>query len=199
MDREAPKISTLPVIILANPAENIPLMQKIAEKGLFQNLLADRNARLHLNALSPATLTRNLQFKKLASDPDFSQLTKQMNFSDDPKQLERQLAMQITEIWAKVRTVQDDPAFRSIIDDSEVQQLLKDRNLYQLSTHPKVEKLMNLIGAVKTPNIVFDENLPIEATAENQQEEKSNSRKIYRWVDENGKVHYSDKKPEDKN
>ena len=199
MDREEPKISTLPVIILANPAENIPLMQKVAEKGLFQDLLADRNARLHLNGLSPATLIRNPKFRKLASDPDFNQLTKQMNFSDDPKQLERQLAMQITETWAKVRTVQDDPAFKSLIEDTEVRQLLQDKNLYQLSTHPKVEKLMNLINSVETPNIVFDENLPAENTAGHQQEEKNNAHKVYRWVDENGKVHYSDKKPDDKN
>lgn len=194
IDGKKPSLETLPAVLIANPSENILHAQLIVDQGLFQNLVNDQEAISALNRLAPAELVQLKSFKRLVSDPNVQAIAQQMNFSSDPVAFEKALAMQFTVTWAKVQAVQESVEFQQLISDPEIKQLMNERNIFKLMNNRKIESFMRKINDVETPQIEWRPNEVSESKRQNQ-----SSSTIYRWVDENGKVHYSDKPQPKKN
>ena len=193
---EAPKLESLPAVLLANPSENIILMQNISEKGLIQNLLQSNRVKKILDTRSPGALVHTQQFKQLVNDPDFQVLAQKMNFSADSGEFEKQLAIQLTKTWSQVRAIQTDPQFVQITNDPEVRQLINSKNVFKIINSSKIEQLMSVVSQVEVADIEFK---PMTIDRSGNMRPKEKDVKIHRWVDEKGNVHYSDKDPKTDN
>lgn len=193
---ETPNLESLPAVLLANPSENIILMQNISEKGLIQNLLQDNQVKKILDSGSPGALVHTQQFKRLVNDPDLQALAEKMNFSAESGELEKQLAIQLTKTWSQVRAIQTDPQFLQITNDPEVRQLINSKNVFKIINSSKIEQLMSVVSQVEVAEIEFK---PMAIDRSGNMRPKEKDVKIHRWVDEKGNVHYSDKDPKTDN
>lgn len=173
--------------LLSNPAENIQHFNRLSQTGVMRNLLQNSEVRTALDSQNPAALLNSSAFKQLAANADFIALTNELNLTDIGEQRNKQLAIKLTSIWAQVKQVQNNPQYLEIVQDPEIKQMLQSGNAYKLLGSAKIERLLRIISSSKTPEIVYQE--PSDQSAKPNQQKA-----IHRWVDEDGKVHYSDKK-----
>lgn len=173
--------------LLSNPAENIQYFNRLSQTGVLRNLFQNSEVRTALDTQNPAALLNSSTFKQLVANPDFIALANELNLVDSGEQRNKQLAIKLTSIWAQVKQVQNNPQYLEIVQDPEIKQMLQSGNAYELLNSAKIERLLQIISSSKTPEIVYQEIgelqlKPVEKKA------------IHRWVDKDGKVHYSDKK-----
>jgi len=173
-------------VLIANPAENIERIQRLTHSGLLSEVLNSNAARSALDQRDPGALYNTPAFQELVNNPDLIELAQAMKFSDNPDSLKKDMAVKLTQVWAQIDQVKTNPRFVELTQDSEVSQMIKSGNIYRMINSAKIEELLNVIGSVEVPEIEFREMQPVE-------EKKV---EIHRWVDEKGRVHYSDKKKE---
>ncbi len=173
--------------LLSNPAENIQHFNRLTQTGVLRNLLQSSEVRSALDSQNPAALLSSSAFKQFTQNTDFVALTNELNLADSGEQRNKQLAVKITRLWAKVKQVQNNPQYLEIVEDPQIKQMLQSGNAYKLLNSAKIERLLQIISSSKAPVIIFQET-------EAQQGLAVEKKSIYRWVDKDGKVHYSDKK-----
>ena len=107
------------------------------------------------------------------------------------------MAVKIRDIWARAKFVEQDPQSQAIINDPQLRGILQSGNIVQLMNSQKIADLFERLTSEEAnqyTNVLRD-----KAPAENLTRTTVNSvksSKIYKWVDKHGRVHYSDKKPE---
>jgi uncharacterized membrane protein required for colicin V production len=171
--------------LLSNPAENIQHFNRLTQTGALRNLLQSSEARSALDSQNPAALLNSQAFNQLALNPDFVALTNELNLVENGPQKDKQLAIKITRLWTQIKQVQNNPQYLEIVNDPEIKQMLQSGNAFKLLNSAKIEQLLQIISSSKTPEVVYQESV--------EQPEKPIAKKaIYRRVDKDGKVHYSD-------
>ena len=164
----------------------------MSQTGVLRNLLQDSDVRTALDSQNPAALLNSPAFKQLIANPDFIALTNELNLADSGEQKNKQLAIKLTSIWAQVKQVQNNPQYLEIVQDPEIKQMLQSGNAYKLLNSAKIERLLQIISSSKTPEIIYQESVYQEISE--RQQKTLEKKAVYRWVDKDGKVHYSDKK-----
>lgn len=182
-------ISETTATLLANPAENIERVSQISKSGTVNKLFTSRDSITALESLNPSALRQSKSFQNFVNDKNFIELVKEMNFSSDVNEMQKEVAVQVTSLWAKIEKVKNDPNFIELIKDPEIKNMIESKNFYQMMNSTKIENLIDIITSVEIE--------PIEYAEENIQSEKEEpikpkEVKIYRWIDEKGKVHFSD-------
>lgn len=173
--------------LLSNPAENIQHFNRLSQTGVLRNLLQNSEVRNALDSQNPAALLNSSAFIQLVANPSFVALTDELNLAGSGEQKNKQLAIKLTSIWAQVKQVQNSPQYLEIVQDPEIKQMLQSGNAYKLLNSAKIERLLQIISSSEKPEIVYQE-------IGEQQQKAVENKAIYRWVDKDGKVHYSDKK-----
>jgi len=183
--------------LLSSPAQNIQHFNQLSQSGELRNLFQNPEVRSALDSQNPAALLNSTAFKRLSANTDFIALTNELNLTGSGsgsgigtgtgEQKNKQLAIKLTSIWAQVKQVQNNPQYLEIVQDPEIKQMLQSGNAYKLLGSAKIERLLKIISSSKTPEITYQE-------LNNQSAKPKEQKAIYRWVDQDGKVHYSDKK-----
>ena len=176
------------VKLLSDPSKNVKHYKQLAQSGELSRFFNSYAVRQALENRNPAALYSTSEFKRLTSNNDFSQLASMLSLSDDPDETNQKLAVQITKVWAQVQQLQTNPEYLAIIDDPFVRRNLESGNLFNLLNNEKISQLFKIMSNTDVGNIEFNSN---GLTSDNL---PTAPKKVYRWVDENGKVHYSDKK-----
>lgn len=179
-------VSEITTSLITNPGEQIKRFNRVTNRGYFQEMIYSNKARDALDSRNAAELFETPAFKKLVNDNDFRTLASDLNVSEDPDELDKQVAIKITQVWAQIDSVKHQPRFKALTQDPEVSEMINQRNVFKLMNSAKIEELLNVIASVETPEVIFE---PLKKVEEKQVE-------IYRWVDGKGRVHYSDKKKE---
>lgn len=188
-------ISETTAVLLANPAENIERVSQISKSGTVNKLFTSHDSMTALESLSPSALRRSESFQNFVNDKNFIELAKEMNFSSDVNEMQKEVAVQVTTLWAKIEKVKNNPNFIELIKDSEIKNMIESKNVYQMMNSTKIENLINIITSVEIEPIEYVEE---KIQSEKEEATKPKEVKIYRWVDEKGKVHFSDKPQKNK-
>jgi len=186
---EQQELAKTGALLLSDPAAHIQRVQRISQAKLIPNFLRNPDVRYALENKNPNMLVELPAFKHLLENQDFVELAKALELTKDTDAMKEQLASKIITLWNQVAQVQNNPKYIEIVNDPELKQLLRSGNAYQMLKSTKLEELLKVISSVKIDDISFENN---SNNRSNTQEPK----KIHRWVDENGKVHYSDEKKE---
>lgn len=184
-------LSQATAVLLTSPAENIERIQQISQRQLLPKLLRNYDAKIAMDDRDPGALMHNPAFQKLVNDRDFKALAIAMELPSDPQAMQKDVAIKMTKIWTQIHQVQYDPEFIAITQDPEFQQMMQSKNIYRMMNSSKVEELIKILANAPVPEITFVEKQPQQPPPEKKPTE------IYRWVDEKGRVHYSDQKPEE--
>jgi uncharacterized membrane protein required for colicin V production len=181
-----------------NPQTMLTHVERVTQDGQLQKLMADEKIQSIMTTGDAHALTRDPAFKELMGNPSVQALMVQ---SDVDSEIGSQAAAEkMITAWNRVQTLKHDPRVIAIITDPEFQQQLNSPNKLSLMMNPKLNQLTEIIFSTETipANGMnqyqvkdMDQMNRTEAT-QNAAEEKP-STTIYRWTDDNGQVHYSDK------
>jgi uncharacterized membrane protein required for colicin V production len=190
-----------------NPQSMLTHVQQVANDGQMKNLMADEKIQSILTTGDTNALLRDPGFQELMNNPSVQAL---MSQSDVKSEAGAQAAAEkMVQAWSRVQTIKHDPRVIAIISDPEFQQQLNSSNKLPLMMNPKLNQLTEIIfsseatpangmGNYQVQDINEGATDTAPATNNAADEESKPAVTIYRWTDENGRVHYSDKPVKDK-
>lgn len=187
-----------------NPQSMLTHVQQVANDGQMKELMSDEKIQSILTTGDTNALLRDPGFQELMNNPSVQAL---MSQSDVKSEVGSQAAAEkMVQAWSRVQTIKHDPRVIAIISDPEFQQQLNSANKLPLMMNPKLNQLTEIIFNSETTPANGMGNYQVrdinEATSgtnttpviTNASDEDSKpATTIYRWTDENGQVHYSDK------
>lgn len=189
-----PEITRLGATLAASPARVAQHTQSLADSKVLNNLLADPVNQQVLDSGNVEAVKALPAFQQLVNDPDMLALTKlagmQNNSANNKNTVETTLANQLTANWLKMQSIKNNPRVQEILEDGEFQRKIQSGNPIDLLSNAKLLELADMI---------FEDNFDqaeIEKVEQSSPATEQNERAIYEWVDENGRVHFSDKSPE---
>lgn len=189
-----------------NPQSMLTHVQHVANNGQLKELMGDEKIQSIMTTGDTHALMRDPAFKELMNNPSVQALMTQSDIGNDTSS--QIAAEKMITAWNKVQTLRHDPRVIAIITDPEFQQQLNSPNKLQLMMNPKLNQLTEIIfnnetipANGMTQYQVHDINRIEQTTSTNTTppdqktgaENKEEPTPIYRWTDENGQVHYSDK------
>ena len=205
-----PNTTSLTKAFAENPQAMLGHIQQLTNNGQIKALLADPTVQELLTNGDTNALLNNKEFRSLMHNEDMQAILANVEDNETGKTSEQVAAEKMTVAWGRANALRNDPQVIAILSDPEFQQQLNASNKLPLLTSPKLKMLTERIFAnpqsneveqTKTKKINNTENSFLQPSIENpgeideRREEKPEGNAnptIYRWTDENGKVHYSD-------
>jgi len=191
-----PQIAKLGVALIESPTEVAQSAQRLTKSDDLKNLLGNPDNQAILNSGDVEAVQNLPAFQQLVKNPDLLALARSVgmvNDSEDSSQsVEAAMATQITDIWGRMQRVQNDQRVQNILNDVEFQKKIRSGNPVDLLTNARLLELAEIIFAddAATSNGVSQQGVNASGEASKTQI------KVYSWVDEDGKKHYSDEAPE---
>lgn len=190
-----------------NPQTMLTHVQQVANDGQMKNLMADEKIQSILTTGDTHALMRDPAFKELMNNPSVQALMSQSDVNSEAGS--QAAAEKMVQAWNRVQTIKHDPRVIAIISDPEFQQQLNSSNKLPLMMNPKLNQLTEIIfsnkvapangmGNYQVQDINEADANTASATQNASGEDSKPATTIYRWTDENGQVHYSDKPVKDK-
>ncbi|MBT8434066.1 MAG: CvpA family protein [Gammaproteobacteria bacterium] len=197
MGSARPEITNLGTALIASPAEIAQHARRLSSSNDLNELLRDPDNQALLNRGDVAAVKNLPALRKLARNPDMLALAKYAGIVDDSANnsdaVETALATQLTDIWGRVHRVRNDRRVQEILNDPEFQQKIQSGNPIDLLTNARLLELADIIyadeAAPSGAGQVESNSVQPESSRQPSSEEKM---KIFSWVDEDGRIHYSD-------
>jgi uncharacterized membrane protein required for colicin V production len=187
-----------------NPQTMLTHVQQVANDGQMRDLMADEKIQSMLTTGDTQALMRDPAFQALMDNPSVQALMAQSDVNSEAGA--QAAAEKMVTAWNRVQTIKHDPRVIAIISDPEFQQQLNSSNKLPLMMNSKLNQLTEIIfssettlangmGTYRVQNMdeASTRAQPAPAINDSPNEDNKPSTTIYRWTDENGQVHYSDK------
>ncbi|PWK54255.1 CvpA family protein [Pleionea mediterranea] len=194
---DQPEMASLTARLMESPKATIHHVRSLTESPDFRELFLSSQNQSILNSGDVYRIQQIPAFRRLINNPHFKVISKELAQSDQDSPFDQQMAVKIRDIWARAKFVEQDPQSQAIINDPQLRGILQSGNIVQLMNSQKIADLFERLTSEEAnqyTNVLRD-----KAPAENLTRTTVNSvksSKIYKWVDKHGRVHYSDKKPE---
>ena len=210
--------SQLTKTLTKDPQAMLNHVQNMTNNGQVTTLLSNPEFQAELNHGNVESLMQNKDFQQLLQNPDMQAI---ISSSDDvnDKSAEQAAAEKMIQAWQKVVTLKNDPRVLDIMSDPAFQAQLNSTNKLPLLMNPKMRQLSEIIFSGDSASEIALPAKPVpneqksnvhytleditqgagqkakeaESLTNTNKREEQPEVKIYRWTDENGKVHYSDK------
>ena len=197
MGSARPEITNLGTALIASPAEIAQQAKRLSSSNDLNELLSEPGNQALLNRGDVAAVKNLPALRKLARNPDMLALAKSAGIVDDSANnsdaVETALAEQLTDIWGRVHRVRNDQRVQEILNDPEFQQKIQSGNPIDLLTNARLLELADIIYADEA--LPGDESDSVKPESSQQPSSKEKV-KIFSWVDEDGRIHYSDSEDE---
>lgn len=188
-----------------DPQSMLGHVQEMSNNGQMRELMADEKIQSILTTGDTHALMRDPGFKALLDNPSMQALLAQSDVASEEGA--ETAAKKMVQAWGRVQTLQHDPRVIAIITDPEFQQQLNSANKLPLMMNPKLNQLTQIIFSGETVSATAGEKYEVvdineRRTTNTTPSENADDKpptQIYRWTDENGQVHFSDKPVINKN
>jgi len=181
-----PTTAKLSAALVSEPRKVISHVQNLQQNPDMQKLFSDAGNQATLRSGDPQAIQQLPAFQNLVDNKDVQALMEASGYESGPE-ADVVLAEQISHLSRRAELIKNDKQVRAILDDPEFQQQLQSGNPALLLNNKDFVTLLNLLTrdlpTMSTPNS------PVTIPPQNEPT-------IYRWVDDEGKVHYGDRKPE---
>jgi uncharacterized membrane protein required for colicin V production len=204
-----------------NPQSMLGHIQQLSNDGQIQALLGDSDFQELLTKGDTNALMGNEGFQSLMNNADMQAILENVGDDKTGKTSQQLTAEKMVAAWGRTNDLKNDPRVITIVTDPEFQQQINSTNKLPLLTNPKLKMLTEIIFSSPTTtndttevnrmaqqnNILLEsgitqyeindisnahKNVQQPLSSDNAKPEKKPDPKIFRWTDENGKVHYSD-------
>jgi len=185
-----------------DPQSMLTNVQAMANNGQMKALMSDEKIQSMLTTGDVHGLMRSPDFQALMNNPHMQALMTQSDVASE--QGAQAAAEKMVAAWSRVNQLKHDPRIIAIISDPEFQKQLNAPNKLPLMMNPKLNQLTTIIfsdappvshGAhnVQIQDITQDINNKNTTPTANEKQDDKPPATIYRWTDEEGRTHYSDK------
>lgn len=190
-----------------DPQSMLSHVQHVSNNGKMKELMADEKIQSLMTTGDVHALMKDEGFKALMNDEHMQALVATADDSAAGVSGQQAAAEKMVAAWRRADSLKHDPRIIAILTDPEFQQQLNSPNKLALMMNPKLNQLTEIIFSSETPPAngmgnyeIKDRSKPSATSSEISTDtatetttEERPPTKIYRWTDENGKVHYSDK------
>lgn len=208
--------SQLTKTLTQDPQAMLGHVQNMTNDGEVKKLLSDPKFQAELNHGNVESLMQNKDFQQLLKNSDMQAIIASEDSSD--KSVEQAAAEKMIQAWQKVVTLKTDPRVLDIVNDPAFQAQLNSPNKLPLLMNPKMRQLSEIIFSDESAEETLKPVKPVptgqksnvhytleditqgtgqkakeESLSDTHKREEQPEEKVYRWTDEDGKVHYSDK------
>lgn len=209
--------SQLTKTLTADPQAMLGHVQNIANDKKFASLLSDPRFQAELNKGNTEALLKNKDFQSLMQNPDMRAIISAE--ANGNAAAEQAAAEKMITAWKKVENLKTNPRVMDIVTDPAFQAQLNSPNKLPLLMNPSMRELTEIIfnsDEVPAPPPKATQEDPSnmssitryeveditngvkpmkeESTEKNADgSEPVPEKKLYRWTDKDGNLHYSDK------
>ncbi|MEJ2418170.1 MAG: CvpA family protein [Exilibacterium sp.] len=194
-----PDVVTASRVLAQSPGATVQRLQRVVNGDGMKTLLNDSQAQRLMQSGDSRGLLALPAFQQVAADPDLRELASSAGFTDGS---DEQLAARLSDLWRRAQRVKQNPQLQQILHDPELQQQLQSGNPLALLSNPKVQTLLEIIyssgGEGASP-----QGSHLSAAQRSAGDEPASAygkpasgNGVFRWVDNDGRVHYSDKDPQ---
>ncbi len=192
-----PEVARISGAVMENPAEIALRTRRLMESDELQALIRDPRNRSILDSGQAELVRKMPAFRALVANPDMIAMARVTGYGEGDE-LEAELAQQFTDIWGRTQRVKNDVRFQSIVNDPDFLATVQAGNPLALMADPRLLQLAEIIfedGAGSAPR-GLSESYDAGTTYDETPLEPAKETEIFQWTDSSGRVHYSDKKPE---
>ncbi len=186
-----PEVAKLGARLVESPAKITQHAQQLVNSKNLENLLGNPDNQQVLDSGNIEAVKALPAFQQLVKNPDLLALTKSAGLlnesTDNAAEVETALATQLTSIWLRMQRMKNDQRVQEILEDPEFQQKIQSGNPFDLLSNARLLELAD---------IIFEDNGEGAIDEPGDSSSSKQEKPIYSWIDENGKIHYSDKAPE---
>lgn len=192
-----PEVVQLSVALVEAPAEIVQQAQRLVKSDDLNALLADPKNQAVLNLGDVQAVQKLPAFQKLVNNPDMLALAKSAGMvsesASNTEAMEAALAGQLVDIWGRMQRVGNNKRVQEIVNDPEFQKKIQSSNPVDLLTNTALLELADIIFS----DVTVPENTADKESSGAQPDSfvpvtPKKEITIYSWVDENGRIHYSD-------
>ncbi len=186
-------LSQATALLVTQPQSTLQKLQRLSQDGDLRALLqAPANQQVLRNG-EASDVVQLTNFQQLRKNPDMQSLFGQDKLNDE------ELAQLIITFWQRAERLQNDEQLQTLLKDPELQKQLAEGNTLAVLTHPGGRQLMS---ALLSPTPSSPDDLAPQAndgsdsgSSPNPSQNAQPASKIYQWVDEQGRTHFTDKEP----
>ncbi len=111
---------------------------------------------------------------------------------------DRAMATELSDLWRRVKAVRGDPDFRAIVDEPGFQKKLNSGNLWAVLSDPRSKELVSLVQNAEpvepTPKPSGQTKSSGVSESSGEKSDQSQPTEVHKWRDEDGNLHFSDRK-----
>jgi uncharacterized membrane protein required for colicin V production len=194
-----PEVTRISAAIAEAPADIVQSAQRLAQSEDMSAVLNNPRSRAALDSGDPEALRRLPAFQKLMENADLQALANATGLVEDAannnQAVDAALAIRLTDIWGRAQRVKNDPRVQAIVADAEFQQSIRSGNPLDLLGNEKLMEMANIIFSEEAAADGIEQPVTSEQTGSDVQPAE-NVKQLYKWIDDSGRVYYSDVKPD---
>ncbi|MGH1370777.1 MAG: CvpA family protein [Cellvibrionaceae bacterium] len=186
-------LSQATALLLTQPQSTLQTLQRLSKDRNLRALLQAPANQQVLQSGDVSQVVQLANFQQLRKNPDMQSLFGQDKLKDE------ELAQVLVTFSQRAENLKNDEELQSLLQDPELQQQLAQGNTLAVLTHPGGRQLMSALLSPKQSNTqsLQGEN-PTDSDSDTASEAVQAAKpasKIYQWVDEQGRTHFTDKEP----
>ncbi|MBU2986389.1 CvpA family protein [Saccharophagus degradans] len=192
--------------LLANPEQFVEGFSSLSDSGVMEQFFNDGTAQYYMARKDYASLQQTPAFKNIAQQEGVQSISKLAlaGKDGDPTKVQQSeinetLAHNMTFVWRRMEYLKTNPEVQQILNDPEVIKLVQDKNPLNIMFNAKVSRLVDLImqedSAMESHDFTqLKPGNPLGGLGEVKPEASRTVKpvKIYKWVDDNGNMQYTD-------
>lgn len=195
---DEPELANITSQLMRAPEVTIGHVRQLSNSSEFRELFLNPRNQAVLNRGDIDELINLPAFKQLLAQSNFQALQDNLLADANSTDVPRVLAEKVRDMWARAQFAQNDPTTQALLRDPELQQLLQSGQVLAVLNSEKLTQLFERLMSAEALN--YSAQLKAQAVEHGlieTNEQTLKDSKVYRWVDDKGRVHYSDKPPED--
>ena len=196
-----PEVTKITAALAEAPADMVQRAQRLAQSDDMTEILNDPRNQAALNSGDAEAVRQLPAFQRLMNNADMQALASASGLLEDARQnnqaVDAAVATRLTDIWGRAQRAKSNQRVQEIIADAEFQEKIRSGNPLDLLTNDKLLELADIIFADEADPAVAPGQTSVNVEQDNQQPVKAKpDKKLYRWVDDSGRIYYSDVKPD---
>jgi len=194
-----PEVANLSIALIESPVELTQQVKRLTDSNDLRNLFNNIDNQAVLNSGRFDVVQKLPAFQRLVKNPDMLALVKSAGMQsvsgNNTAAIETELAGQAIDVWGRVQRVKHNPRVQTILGDSEFQQTIQSNNPLTFLTDTRLLELMDIIYSDKAvPGTAGIEINDPQSTTVAVQKKSKEKAELYKWVDKDGRTHFSNVK-----
>jgi len=199
---EAPVNNKLASVFLRQPAVNLERIKSLSQNESFTAFIADPEVRHAIKTRNSGDLSRLGKFQQLLRAPELVAIATEAGLLGAGQAFDSLTAAEASiDLMAKLEQIGRNAEAQELLAEPDFQEKLASGNFAALLFDPRFNRLLDIVDQPLAPVTYIPESasepdkpkasLALAATPAKTQF----SKKIYRWRDKEGRLHFSDKDP----